>query len=74
MGWHEMLRDERAEGRAEGRAETLVEVILYALTRLGDVSDELRNKIMLETNCEALEEWYQLALASNSLEQFSNNM
>ncbi len=74
MGWHEMLEEERAEGRAEGRAEVLSEVIIFALSLLGDLSDELRDRILSETDCQVLESWYQLVQKTKSLNEFSKNM
>ena len=48
MIFEEMLRDERAEGRAEGRIEGIAGGILDLLGDLGNVSDEVCDRIRNE--------------------------
>lgn len=70
MGWHEMLRDERAEGKAEGKAEDVLEL----LQELGEVSEELHSKVMGEMDLEVLKRWHKLAAKADTIEQFLENM
>ncbi|MBO5166503.1 MAG: hypothetical protein J6B90_07885 [Lachnospiraceae bacterium] len=70
MGWHEMLRDERAEDKAEGKAEDVLEL----LQELGEVSEELHSKVMGELNLEVLKRWHKLAAKADTIEQFLENM
>ena len=67
---HEMLKNERAEGRAEGMAEAVVEL----LRELGAVSDELRAKIMNESDLTILKQWHKKAAHVDSVEQFQKEM
>lgn len=67
---HEMLRDERAEGKAEGKAEDVIEL----LEDLGTISEELREKIMKETDLILLKRWLRTAAKADSIEQFQKNM
>ncbi len=66
----EMLRDERAEGKAEGKAESVIEL----LQEIGPVSDELREKIINETDMSVLLNWLKLAAKTESIGQFEENM
>ncbi|MGN0354683.1 MAG: Rpn family recombination-promoting nuclease/putative transposase [Muricoprocola sp.] len=70
MIFEEMLRDERAEGRAEGRAEFILEV----LNELGEISEELCDKILNEKNLDILTKWFKAALKSDSIEEFQSKM
>jgi len=70
MLWELLLGDERREGRAEGRAELLLEI----LNSLGDVSEDLKAKIIKEDNVSVLAEWTKLAVKSESIEQFVQKM
>ena len=66
MIFREMLQDERAEGRAEGKAEAILEL----LEDIGNVSDELKERIMKEKNLEILRKWHKAAARAENLEQF----
>lgn len=74
MQWELLLRDERVAGRAEGRAEGRAVSILELLEELGEVSEELRTRIMQETDVSVLASWIKLAAKSESVEQFMQNM
>lgn len=65
-----LLKDERAEGKAEGKAEDVLEL----LEELGTVSNDLREKIMSETDLKILVKWLKLAAKADSIEQFLQNM
>lgn len=62
-----LLKEERMEGKAEGKAE----VVLDFLDELdGGLPEELREKILGETDLAVLRKWIKLAAASHSVEQF----
>ena len=90
MLFQELLKEERAEGRAEGREEGRAEgreegriegqivarreSLLVVLAAKGDVSEELKAKIVNESNVEVLGTWIQLAAKVESVEQFQKEM
>lgn len=74
MGWYDVMQDEMAEARAEGRAEGRAEVVFELLEDLGEVPEELRTKIMSETDLDLLSRWTKLAAKADSLEQFLKEM
>ena len=70
MLWQEILSDERAEGKAEGKAEDIIEL----LEELGTISEELKEKVMSETNLNTLRRWLKQAAKAESIEQFMQQM
>ena len=82
MIFEEMLRDERAEGKAEGKAEgiaegkteAVLEMLLELINDLGEIPDELRNRIASEKDLETLKKWHRLAARSESLDEFLEKM
>ena len=82
MIFEEMLRDERAEGKAEGKAEgiaegkteAVLEMLLELMNDLGEIPDELRNRITSEKDLETLKKWHRLAARSESLDEFFEKM
>lgn len=78
MIFEEMLRDERAEGKAEGiaegKAEAVLEMLLELMKDLGEIPDELRNRITSEKDLETLKKWHRLAARSESLDEFLKKM
>ena len=82
MIFEEMLRDERAEGKAEGIAEgkaegkmeAVLEMLLELMKDLGEIPDELRNRITSEKDLETLKKWHRLAARSESLDEFLEKM
>lgn len=78
MIFEEMLRDERAEGKAEGiaegKAEAVLEMLLELMNDLGEIPDELRNRIASEKDLETLKKWHRLAARSESLDEFLEKM
>ena len=82
MIFEEMLRDERAEGKAEGIAEgkaegkmeAVLEMLLELMKDLGEIPDELRNRITSEKDLETLKKWLRLAARSESLDEFLEKM
>ena len=78
MIFEEMLRDERAEGKAEGiaegKTEAVLEMLLELMKDLGEIPDELRNRITSEKDLETLKKWHRLAARSESLDEFFEKM
>ena len=78
MIFEEMLRDERAEGKAEGiaegKTEAVLEMLLELMKDLGEIPDELRNRITSEKDLETLKKWHRLAARSESLDVFLEKM
>ena len=74
MIFEEMLRDERAEGKAEGKTEAVLEMLLELMNDLGEIPDELRNRIASEKDLETLKKWHRLAARSESLDEFLEKM
>ena len=78
MIFEEMLRDERAEGKAEGiaegKTEAVLEMLLELMNDLGEIPDELRNRITSEKDLETLKKWLRLAARSESLDEFLKKM
>ena len=70
MIFEEMLRDERAEGKAEA----VLEMLLELMSNLGEIPDELRNRITSEKDLETLKKWHRLAARSESLDEFLEKM
>lgn len=73
-----MQEAERAEGRAlgmaEGRAEGRAESILVLLEDLGEVPEEVRERIMQEQDQNVLRGWLRLAARSESVEDFMKRL
>ena len=74
MVFKEMMQEERGEGRALGRLEGKIEAIFELLEDLGEVSEELRNRIQAEKELNILNRWLKLASKSDSMEEFIRNM
>lgn len=65
-----MLREEYVEGKAEGKAEG----VLNLLEEQGEISDDLRNRIISEKDLDVLKRWLKQAAKSESLEAFIEKM
>lgn len=61
-----VLQRERREGKAEGKAE----VVLEFLGAIGQVPEELRSRILSETNLDILGDWVRLAAKVMSVDAF----
>ena len=69
-----LMQDERRAGRAEGLMAGRKYSILEALEEVGALSEELRTRIMEETDINKLREWTKLVIRVNSIEQFVEKM
>ena len=56
----------RDRARVEGRAEDILEI----LSDKGEVSDDLREKIMIQRDMECLSKWLKAAVRSETIEEF----
>ena len=78
----EMLSTERSEGYAEGELKGELKGqrkkqaanILTLLEHKGTVSETLRSKITEETDLGVLERWFELAIETDSVEQFAREI
>lgn len=66
----EMLKDERAEGRKEACAEN----VLLLLNEMGNVSEELRERITKEEDVAILKKYLKCAAKVKSIEQFTEEI
>lgn len=64
------FEDYKDEGRQEGRAEFVIEL----LEELGEVPENLKNRIMRENDSEVLRRWHKLAAKAESMDKFLENM
>ena len=62
--------ESRSEGRAEGLAEGRASAIIELLEELGTVPDDIRDKIMKETDLDILKKWNKAAARADSIAQF----
>ena len=67
-------REGKLEGKLEGNAEGKQECLLSVLKSKFSVSDELKEKIVSETDIDKLNVWFQLSLKVSSIEDFEQNM
>ena len=70
MIFQEMLREEYDEGKAEGKAEA----VLNLLEELGEISDDLRVRIISEKDLDVLKRWLKQAAKSESIDEFIEKM
>ena len=70
MIFQEMLREEYDEGKAEGKAEA----VLNLLEELGEISDDLRVRIISEKDIDVLKRWLKQAVKSESIDEFIEKM
>ncbi len=70
MSFYEMLKEERSDGKLEGRIESILEL----LEDLGDIPEELRDKIEEQEDLAILKVWHKLAAKVESIERFMEQM
>ena len=74
MKWNTMIYYERRDAKNEGRIEGKIESVLELLAEYGEVSEELKEVIMKETDLEKVKKWVKLAAKVNSVEEFAEKM
>jgi len=65
-----VFKKEKEEARAEGRSEGKAEAIVKLLESRGAVSEELREKILSIQDMKALDKLLDLAIESQTVEEF----
>ncbi len=78
----EEYEDGKADGRTEGRIEGIsegkisgkAESILELLENIGEISEELKTRIMSEKDLQILSKWLNLAARSESIDVFMERM
>ncbi len=74
MTWEEKIFYERLDAKDEGKIEGRIEILLELIEELGDISEEVKETILKETNLEKLGDWIKLAAKASSMEEFVANM
>ncbi len=74
MSFYEMLKEERSEGREEGRIVGRIDTLLELLEDLGEIPEELRDKIEEQEDLVILKVWHKLAARAESIEQFTEQI
>jgi len=74
MAWYDVVMAERNEAKAEGKAEGKAEFIITLLESKVSVSEELRAKIVEQTDIDVLEQWFHNAIKATTIEEFIENM
>lgn len=78
MKFAELLEETKQEGKLEGIEQgqymATVKILLNLLAEKGDIPASLKDKIDSELNVGRLEEWVKLAIHSETIEEFENNM
>lgn len=64
------LQEMIMDGKVEGKAETVLEL----LGELGDISEDLRAKIMAEKDLDTLKIWLKLAGRADTVEEFATRI
>lgn len=62
----ETRRISKAEGKAEGKAEDILEI----LSDLGTIPEDLRERILAETNLDTLRTLLKLAVKAETIDDF----
>ena len=73
-----LLKDERREGREEGRKTGQLEeaqgMLQMALNRFGELPKNLLKTLHQQQDIEVIRNWMQIALKSQSLDDFISKM
>ena len=68
--WEEGNKAGKVKGRVMGRAESILEI----LEELGTVPEEMRRRLLEETDLQRLKNWLKEAIKAASIEDFDENM
>lgn len=68
--WGEGNKAGKVKGRVMGRAESILEI----LEELGTVPEEMRRRLLEETDLQRLKNWLKEAIKAASIEDFAENM
>ena len=64
----------KEEGREEGMAAGMAASVLLALEMKGTVPENLKERILAETDAARLEDWLRTAIKAETVEQFWEKM
>lgn len=70
----ELMKDELEAKKAEGITQGKAEGILELLSDLGQVSEDLKAKIMGQKNIDILNQWLKFAARSETLQDFEQKI
>ena len=70
MTIEEMLRIKEKKWKAEGKAEAVIEL----LEDIDTVPDEIKEKILNESDLEVLRKWHKAAAKTDTMEEFLAKM
>lgn len=70
----ELLGEGKNEGRLEGRSEGKAESTIELLEEVGNVSIDLKEKIMSQKDMDVLTRWLKLSAKVSSIEEFVKAM
>ena len=70
----ELMKDELEAKKAEGITQGKAEGILELLSDLGQVSEDLKAKIMGQKNIDILNQWLKYAARSETLQDFEQKI
>lgn len=74
MYLQEWLDEQKEEGREEGKIESKTEDILSFLSEIGEIPQDIQNRIHQEKDMEILSRWIKLAARANTIEEFQQQM
>ena len=74
MKMEERERIIRDEGKQIGIITGKIEDVLELLEDKGEIPEEIKTKIVEETNFEVLKKWLRLAVKSETIEEFCKEM
>ena len=70
----ESYEEGKAEGKVEGKVEGKAEAILIILGGKGELSADIKDRILAEKTDEILSRWLVLAAMSHDIEEFKREM
>ncbi len=72
--WNDGERSGKIKGKEEGKAEGKAESVLDLLMELGNVADDLKEKILAQKNLDVLSSWLRLASKARTIEEFTTKI
>ncbi len=74
--WEEFLMERQEgieEGLIHGKLKGEREILLALLNDIGEIPQELHDRIMLEDNSDTLMKWVKMAAHATSIQEFLNS-
>lgn len=66
----EAFAEGEANGEIKGRAETLLEILEYR----GNISEDIKTRILEQKNLSTLQEWIKIAMVAETIEEFAKRI